>query len=158
MYLTLLGCLVSAYIAAWLGRHCSRCCTMVCINLGFLSFAGFVFGSAAVFIFSQLFQSPVDPALRVYITVYLTMQTVGCFVAFIISAIGHQLCEWFFDKMETLLPRIQALIIRFLQQNWKQLAFSLLLFVNVQIISYMSTAADVCEIVSALFRSEVVEL
>ena len=44
--------------------------------------------------------------------------------------------------MEVLVPRIQALIIRFIQRNWKQLALSLLQFVNVEIFTIVSKAVE----------------
>ena len=50
-----------------------------------------------------------------------------------------------------LVPSIQALIIRFIQRNWKQLALSLLLFVNVEMFMIVSKAVDLYQIGSTLF-------
>ena len=41
--------------------------------------------------------------------------------------------------------------MRFIQQNWIQLAVSLLLFVNVEIFNYASKAVDLYQIASNLF-------
>ena len=53
--------------------------------------------------------------------------------------------------MEMLVLRMQALIIRFIQRNWKQLALSLLLFVNVEMFMIVSKAVDLYQIGSTLF-------
>ena len=88
----------------------------------------------------------------------IVLQTASCFVTFIISAMGRQMCEWLFDKMEILVPRIRDLIMRFIQQNWKELFLSLILFINVQIYNYMSTTVDFYQIVSALFHADALVL
>ena len=132
MLLMILGCLLFVHFVAWLTRRCSHCCTEMCIILGFFAFLGFIFSCATLLIFTQSSQLAIDPVLRVWITGYLLIQTAGCFITFIFSVVGHRVCKWFFNKMEILVPRIQALIICFIQRNWKQRALSLL-FVNVEI-------------------------
>ena len=73
------------------------------------------------------------------------------FITFVFSVVGHKVCEWFFNNMEMLVPHIQALIIRFIQRNWKQLVLSLLLFVNVEKFMIVSKAVNLYQIRSTLF-------
>ena len=154
LFLIVLKCLVCTYAAAWLTRQCNLCCKAMCIHVGFLALFGFIFSSAALCAFTQFSKSIPDPTLCLCITVYLNLQTASCFVTLIISAVGYRMCEWLFDKMEILVPRIRNLIMRFIQQNWKELFFSLILFINVQIYNYMSMTMDFYQIVSALLHAD----
>ena len=112
----------------------------------------------ALLIFTQSFRLAIDPVLRMWIiTLYLSMQRARCLIKSIISVValvGHRMCEWFLDKMEMPVPSFQAVfMMRFIQRNWIQLAFSLLMFLTVKICQYVSKAVDLYQIGSTLFES-----
>ena len=153
LHLALLGCLLSTYIIVCLSKSCSNCCTVICMGLELVAFIGL--GLSLLFVcLTQI--TKMDPMSRLCMTIYLTMQTAGCFFALITSILGHRGCEWLFDKMEMILNRIQELIVRFVEQNWKHLLFSVLLFINVQIFECISTSVDIYQILSDLLNGEII--
>ena len=151
LYHALLGCLVSAYIVVWLSKSCSKCCTVICMSLELVAVIGL--GSSLLFVcLTQITKT--DPMSRLCVTFYLTMQTAGCFFALVTSVLGRRGCEWIFDKMEMIHNRIQELIVRFVEQNWKHLLISVLLFINVQIFEFVSTSMDIYQISLDLLKGE----
>ena len=138
--LILLGCLLEMcmLLYVWLVCMCCSCYSLACVNIGVVAFSGFIFGLLALsFIFTQIPMSLMDPILRICMICFLVVQTIGCMVVqtigclvvqtigclvgFMICAVGYQVSEWVFDKMEVFLPRIQNRLIRFIEQNWNQL-------------------------------------
>jgi hypothetical protein len=149
----LLGCLLSTYIIVWMSKSCSKCCTVICMSLELVAFIGV--GLSLLFVcLTQI--TKMDPMSRLCVTIYLAMQTACCFFALITSIMGRRGCEWLFDKMEMILDRIQELIVRFVEQNWKHLLVSVLLFINVQIFECVSTSMDIYQIVSDLLNREII--
>ena len=73
------------------------------MHLGLVAFMGVGWSLLCVCLIQI---TKMDPISRLCITLYLTMQTAGCFFAFIMSVLGRRGCEWVFDRIEMSLNRI----------------------------------------------------